>query len=157
MLKIKEIICRYYSNFIGSNISSLNKKISFVCNSERDIVLKGYGCKISIYILVIKDKVVISYSPKYKEYINKIKGENFPLKKILDDFQFKHNILFYLQEEKICKFGFAKKLEINNYKDYEEFFIEAYSSSNIDWLYDYYKNNIYYIITFYKLFFYLYI
>ena len=111
MLKIKEIICRYYSNFIGSNISSLNKKISFVCNSERDIVLKGYGCKISIYILVIKDKVVISYSPKYKEYINKIKGENFPLKKILDDFPFKHNILFYLQEEKICKFGFANKIK----------------------------------------------
>ena len=50
----------------------LNKGIRFVCTDERSNILKGFGCKYSIYILCKEDACIVAYARKYQSYFNEL-------------------------------------------------------------------------------------
>lgn len=66
---IERITIQYYSKFCCLDISRTEPGIHFVCSKERDSVLKGFGRSFTMYILVKDDLCVVSYSPRYKDYI----------------------------------------------------------------------------------------
>ena len=66
---IQDTTLQYYSHFCGANLAELESGLHFICSAERDQVLKGFGCKYTLFIFVQDDVSVISYSPQYHDFI----------------------------------------------------------------------------------------
>ena len=49
--EIKKITNDYYSCVCGADVSNFEHGIQFICTDERSHILKGFGCKYSIYVL----------------------------------------------------------------------------------------------------------
>lgn len=122
--EIQDITKEFYSQFSGTSLLNLKPGIHFVCTPERDVELKGFGCKYTVYVLVNDDFVVIAYSPKYKERIEKFKEmKKEELLKILNrNDSFKKMKLMIFDREVVTDYGNAKVLEAADYPLYEEFF-----------------------------------
>ena len=73
--EIDQITNEFYSCFCGINLFELKSGIHFVCTSFRDNTVKGFNCKYTVYVLIKEDLCVISYSPKYTDFFEKLKGE----------------------------------------------------------------------------------
>ena len=67
---------QFYSHFCGDNISEAEQGIHFICSAERDEELRGLGCKYTIFILVKDGLRIVSYSPKHKGFIDKLREYN---------------------------------------------------------------------------------
>lgn len=68
---IQDTTKQFYSHFCGVDISKLKQGIHFICSSERDVELKGFGRKYTLFIFDKDDLCVVSYSPKGVKCIKK--------------------------------------------------------------------------------------
>lgn len=138
---IKGITENFYSHFCGINLSVQKHGIYFVASAERDKILMGQGCKYTAYILVKDDLCAVSYSPKYKNYFEFMKGSRADkiISQISERFNLKKMKLMIFEKEKIADYGNAKILCDSDYPLYEIFFRAAYPNANpTGWLYDYF-------------------
>ncbi len=137
---IKKITNQYYSNFCGLNILEAEPGIHFVCATERDLKLKGFGCKYTLFVLVKEDLCIVSYSPKHKEFIGTLKEDN--LSQIIAAVTLKYKMkklqLMIFSEELVLQYGSAKILHAADYPLYEAFFRATNPRANHDWLYEYF-------------------
>lgn len=138
---IQSITKQYYSGFCGTDISVLNPGTYFVCSSERDAELKGFGKKYTLFALVNNDLCVISYSPKHSELIASLR--NLDRESIIDSliqhFELKTMQLMIFDREIIDRYGDARILTEQDYSLYEEFFKETKPYADPSgWLYDYF-------------------
>ena len=70
--EIKKITYDYYSCVCGADVSSFEHGIQLICTDERSHILKGFGCKYSIYVLCKEDACIVTYAPKYQSYFNEL-------------------------------------------------------------------------------------
>ena len=70
--EIKKITYDYYSCFCVADVSNFEHGIQFICTDERSHILKGFGCKYSIYVLCKEDACIVTYAPKYQSYFNEL-------------------------------------------------------------------------------------
>lgn len=138
---IENITNQFYSCFCNVDISELKQGIHFVCSEEREAILKGFGCKYTLFILVKDEWCIVSYSPKYKEFIDKLRG--YSADKIIKEANIKFNLkkteLFTFSEEIVNQYGNAKVLKNTDYPLYEAFFKEIKPNADPDgWLYEYF-------------------
>lgn len=138
---IKNITESFYSEFCGINVLGLSNGTYFVSSEKRDGELKGLGCKYTIYILVRDDLCVVSYSPKYKTFIEPLKDlsiDNIILA-VKKQFKLKKRRLMIFDKETVNDFGNAKILETTDYHLYEAFFRAIVPKANPEgWLYEYF-------------------
>lgn len=139
---IENITNQFYSCFCDVNISELKQGIHFVCSEERDATLKGFGCKYTLFILVKDELCVVTYSPKHKEFIDKLRG--YSISKIIKESNIKFNLkkmeLFTFSQENLKEYGNAKILKDTDYPLYEAFFRANKPNANPDgWLYEYFS------------------
>ena len=144
--EIKKRTCDYYSCFCGVGVSNFEYGIQFVCTDERSRILKGFGCKYSIYILCKEDACIVSYSPKYQPYFDDLIqltdvkeliatiNQSYPLKT--------YQLMEFIEE---CVFDYkdARMLKRDDYPLFEIFFKKAYPSvSEIGWLKAYFEGKV---------------
>ena len=144
--EIKKITNDYYSCFCGVGVSNFKHGIQFVCTDERSRILKGFGCKYSIYILCKEDACIVSYSPKYQPYFDELTqltdvkeliatiNQSYPLKA--------YQLMEFVEE---CVFDYkdARMLKRDDYPMFETFFKKAYPSvSEIGWLKAYFEGKV---------------
>jgi len=144
--EIKKRTYDYYSCFCGVGVSNFEYGIQFVCTDERSRILKGFGCKYSIYILCKEDACIVSYSPKYQPYFDDLIqltdvkeliatiNQSYPLKT--------YQLMEFIEE---CVFDYkdARMLKRDDYPLFEIFFKKAYPSvSEIGWLKAYFEGKV---------------
>ena len=144
--EIKKRTYDYYSCFCGVGVSNFKYGIQFVCTDERSRILKGFGCKYSIYILCKEDACIVSYSPKYQPYFDELTqltdvkeliatiNQSYPLKA--------YQLMEFVEE---CVFDYkdARMLKRDDYALFETFFKKAYPSvSEIGWLKAYFEGKV---------------
>lgn len=143
--KIQNITEKYYSNFCGVDLSKIKQGVYYIKDEKRDNVLKGLGCKYSIYILIKNNTIIISYSPKYEKYILSIKNLNiseqiYNIKKL---FGLKKYRLMIFKKEKTTDTNKARILIKEDYKQYKCFFKKCYPNAKPDnWLEDYFLEKV---------------
>ena len=145
-IEIKKRTYDYYSCFCGVGVSNFEYGIQFVCTDERSRILKGFGCKYSIYILCKEDACIVSYSPKYQPYFDDLIqltdvkeliatiNQSYPLKT--------YQLMEFIEE---CVFDYkdARMLKRDDYPMFETFFKKAYPSvSEIGWLKAYFEGKV---------------
>lgn len=138
---IQDTTKQFYSNFCGIDISELKHGTYFICSPERDLQLSGLGCKYTIFIFIKDDLCVVSYSPKYDAFIDKLK--KCSVREIISEanqkFKLKNMQLMIFNKEIVTQYGDAKILEDTDYPLYEAFFRATKPAANPDgWLYDYF-------------------
>lgn len=138
---IQETTLQFYSHFCGINIAELESGTYFICSAERDKLLKGFGCKYTLFIFVKDSLSVVSYSPKHHDFIESMK--KFSIDDIILAMQqrhkLKHMMLLMFHGEEVTQYGDAKILTAAHYPLYETFFRTINPASNPDeWLYEYF-------------------
>ena len=136
---------QFYSHFCGIDILSLKRGIYFICSPERDIELKGFGCKYSLFILVKDDVCIVSYSPKYREYIDGLKECDVDelIAMVRQNYNLRKRRLMIFHEEIVTQYGNAKILKDIDYPLYEDFFREIEPKANPDgWLQEYFCRKV---------------
>lgn len=138
---IKSITEDYYSQFCGITLSDLKRGTYFVCSAERDVKLRGFGCKYAIYVLVKDDLCVAAYSPRYMGFMEqwKLFDRDRMIAAVNQRFQLKKMQLMMFEKEAVTHYGHAKILRAADYPLYESFFRETVPGANPDgWLYEYF-------------------
>lgn len=143
MSEIEKTTCDFYSCFCGTDISDAKRGVKLVCSEERDRVLKGYGCKYTIFILLRGDKCIAAYSPRYSSFFEGFDEDtDIPELIVSADrrFHLKSRQLMVFREERVTDHKNAVMLTPTDYPLYETFFKKAHPSvSDIDWLGEYFK------------------
>lgn len=142
---IQDTTKKFYSQFCGTKISELQQGIYFVCSEERDALLKGFGCKYTIYIFVKDNLCIVSYSPKHKQFIEQIKqcNTNEIIKAVNQKYQLKKMQLMIFHEEVVKQYGAARILKDIDYPLYEAFFRAANPGADpTGWLYEYFMEKV---------------
>ncbi len=143
--EISSITNAYYSCFCGINISETASGISFVCSNSRNDVLKGFGCKFSIYILVKEDVCIVSYAPQYSDFLKKLHNASVAdILKIIDtSFKIKKMQLMKFKQECVQEYGNARILSNADYPLYEEFFrLTSPTADPAVWLQEYFEEKV---------------
>lgn len=138
---VRNITNQFYSHFCGVNISEVEQGIHFVCSAERDAELRGFGCKYTLFILVKDGLCIVSYSPKYNEYIDELKEYNTDeiIAAVNHKYKMKKMQLMTFNKEVVKQYGDAKILRETHYPLYETFFRATTPNANPDgWLYEYF-------------------
>ena len=142
----KKITYDYYSCFCGVDISNFEQGIQFVCTDERSLILKGFGCKYSIYILCKEDACTVAYSPKYKSYfdeLTKLTNAKDLITIINQSYPLKTYQLMEFVKERVFDYKDARMLKKDDYPQFVTFFKKAYPSvSEIDWLKAYFEEKV---------------
>ncbi|MBE7002941.1 MAG: GNAT family N-acetyltransferase [Ruminococcaceae bacterium] len=138
---IQQITKEYYSHFCGTDFTRCGPGIHFVCMPARDEVLKGFGCKYTVYVLAKNEITIVSYAPKHRDWIEKYKG--LPVDEIMAALKCRRDIktmqLFAFEEEKVRQFGDAKILTPSDYPLYDVFFRESNPEADpAGWLHEYF-------------------
>lgn len=144
--EIKKITYDYYSCFCGVGVSNFEHGIQFVCTDERSRILKGFGCKYSIYILCKEDACIVSYSPKYQPYFDEL-TQLTDVKELIatinQSYPLKGYQLMEFVEECVFDYKDARMLKRDDYPLFENFFKKAYPSvSEIGWLKAYFEGKV---------------
>ena len=144
--EIKKRTYDYYSCFCGTDVSDFKQGIRFVCTDERSNILRGFGCKYSIYILCKEDACIVSYSPKYQPYFDELTQPTAVKELIATINQFyplKAYQLMEFVEECVFDYKDARMLKRDDYPLFETFFKKAYPSvSEIGWLKAYFEGKV---------------
>ena len=143
---IKKITYDYYSCFCGADVSDFKQGIRFICTNERSNILKGFGCKYSIYILCKEDACIVAYAPKYKSYFNEL-TQLTDVKELIEtinqSYPLKAYQLMEFVEECVFDYKDARMLKRDDYPLFETFFKKAYPSvSEIGWLKAYFEGKV---------------
>lgn len=141
---IEKKTCDFYSCFCGTDISTAKHGIQFICSEERDLVLKGYGRRYTIFMLLRGDDCFVSYSPEYRDCFGEQRG-NTDARELISavsrKFPMKVRQLMVFRKERVFDYKKAKILKPADYPLYESFFKIAYPTvSNTDWLREYFEN-----------------
>ena len=144
--EIKKRTYDYYSCFCGTDVSDFKQGIRFVCTDERSNILKGFGCKYSIYILYKEDACIVSYSPKYQSYFDEL-TQLTDIKELIatinQSYPLKAYQLMEFVEECVFDYKDARMLKRDDYSLFENFFKKAYPSvSEIGWLKAYFEGKV---------------
>lgn len=142
MVNIKEITRKYYCCFINKDIndSDLIDNILYISSHERNKVLKGYGCRFTIFALIINNNFVVSYSPDKEFEMNQLKL-NYGNQELIETFKdFHHRFLFEYQNLDLdIDITEVVVLSINDYEVFEIFFLKNNPQvKDISWLKDYF-------------------
>lgn len=135
----------FYSCFCGIDLSKVNRGISLICDAARNEIVKGFGCKYTIYALVKEDVCVVSYAPQYIDFFNKLQGQSIDdiLTAIENNFKIKKMQLMIFEQEKIKNYGEAKVLKKSDYFLYEDFFRSTSPNVNPNsWLKEYFEEKV---------------
>lgn len=133
---------QYYSRFCCTDLSKLEHGVYFICSTERDRILKGYGCKYSLYILLKDDLCVVTYSPALRFFADTLKHSqpDSIIAAAEDKYRLKTMRLLIFQKENVMQYGGARVLGADDYPFFESFFRETHENANPDgWLSDYFS------------------
>lgn len=142
----------YYSKWLGVSYEVLNEKgVIFVESEEREVKQKGYGDVFDIYTYVEKSIIVVSLSPKLKNYIYELKdkiklgmtGQQVTdIMKSIFSCKVDRSIKFvYEKLKEHCEDKKAVSLCREDYAKYLEFFMEMYGwTKPEEWLDDYFSS-----------------
>ena len=140
--EISTISNEFYSNFSRINLADITSGIHFVCSEARDEELRGLGCKYSIYVLIKNDACVVTYSPRYADFFEKLKESsvNKILEALNQTFKMKRMQLMMFRRECVHKYGNAHILKKSDYPLYETFFRQTSPTANFSgWLQEYFE------------------
>ena len=144
--EIKKITYEYYSCFCVADVSNFEHGIQFICTDERSNILKGFGCKYSIYVLCKEDACIVTYAPKYQSYFNELtqlKDAKELIDTIKQSYPLKGYQLMEFVEERVFDYKDARMLKRDDYSLFENFFKKAYPSvSEIGWLKAYFEGRV---------------
>ena len=139
---IQDTTVQFYSRFCGVNLEELQPGTHFICSAERDKVLKGFGCKYTLFIFLKDGLSVVSYAPKYQNLIESLKKLSIDeiICAVEQKHKLKHMKLLIFHKEKVTRYKKAKILSLSDYPLYEKFFRTVNPSANPDgWLYGYFS------------------
>ncbi|MEL7625817.1 MAG: GNAT family N-acetyltransferase [Anaerolineaceae bacterium] len=143
--EIFETTVEYYSHFCGMNISTAKPGIHFIPTTERDLELKGYGRKITLFLLVKDDLCIVSFSPKYQDLINDLINDNINgvIAKLNNTFTLKKNHLMMFHQEVLDRFGEARILNLSDFSLFEGFFRANNPTADPEgWLFEYFSEKV---------------
>ncbi|MBO4462269.1 MAG: GNAT family N-acetyltransferase [Lachnospiraceae bacterium] len=138
---IKDTTIKYYSQFVDTDISKLTPGIHFVESIKRDEEIRGFGCNYSVYALEKDDILLVTYSPRYRAFMDEIRNSDKEV--ILDAIKNLDNLkilkLFIFNKEKVSDFKKARILKREDYSNYEKFFLETNPGAEPEgWLDEYF-------------------
>lgn len=136
-----DITNRFYSHFCGIDLLEAKKGTHFVCLAKRDTVLRGFGCKYTVFILIKEGLCIVSYAPKYQTFFDTLKecGADEILAAVNRRFETKKMRLMIFNREEVLQYGDAKILKVSDYPLYEAFFRAVSPGADPDgWLYEYF-------------------
>ncbi|MDE7272830.1 MAG: GNAT family N-acetyltransferase [Lachnospiraceae bacterium] len=139
--RIENITIDYYSHFCGIHLIGLKPGMYFICSADRDEILSGFGCKYTIHIFTNNDLCVVSYAPKYKDFMEQLKkcGRDEMILAVSRQFRLKKMTLMMFEKERVTYYGNARILKAADYPLYEPFFRAISPNANPDgWLYEYF-------------------
>lgn len=122
---IETITDEFYSHFCGvPQIARLSPGTHFICSPEREEILKGFGCRYTIYVLCKDDLCVISYAPQHEAFMQTLKGaaDDQIVAALTRKFPFKQMQLMVFKKELVTQYDHAKVLSADDYPLYEAFF-----------------------------------
>lgn len=138
---IHDTTVEFYSKFCCIHLSQMEKQNWFVCSEERGEVLKGYGCRYTVYILVKDGRFIAAFSPEYRAVFEPWKqcGVSELLTAANWRFRLKKLQLMIFDHETVTDFGAARILHADDYPQYEAFFRETRPGVDAGgWLKDYF-------------------
>ena len=144
----KNLTDRYYSHFIGEPdiLVRIPDGVSYIYSCERNTAQYGYSKPFNLYAFVQKSRVVISYGDRIAAAIPELQKQiRTPLPanqlmKLLADFfdtPISHNVKYRFDRLPDLA-AHSRRLELNDYPAYLEFFLTAHPGSRTDWLEDYF-------------------
>ncbi|MGI6173966.1 MAG: GNAT family N-acetyltransferase [Christensenellales bacterium] len=133
---------RYYSHFCGIDLTERKTGLHFVCTLERDEVLKGFGCKYTLFLLIRDDLAVISCAPKHRDFLDSIRA--LDIRAILSAAEKRYALtkkrLFVFGGETVREYGATRILTPADYPFYEAFFREMHPNADPSgWLHEYFS------------------
>lgn len=139
--EIERTTVEYYSCFCGTDLSQLGAGTHLICTADRDRVLSGFGCKYTAYLFVRDELLVISCSPRYRDWMEGVRGAG--RKQIVAAanrrFRLKRKRLMLFEKETAADYGRAKLLRPGDYPLYESFFRAAHPDADpAGWLREYF-------------------
>lgn len=138
---IQDTTKQFYSHYCGIDISELEQGIYFICSSERDAELKGFGRKYTLFIFVKDGLCIVSYSPKHAAFIDTLKKCRIKeiIEKVNHLYKLKNSQLMMFQHEIVTQYGDARILRDTDYSLFETFFRATNPTAKPDgWLYEYF-------------------
>ncbi len=139
---VDKITTQYYSHFCCTDLSKSEQGVYFICSAERDRILKGYGCKYALYVLLKDNLCVVTYSPMLRDFAEALKNSqpNNIIAAAENQYHLKKERLFIFHQEKVKQYGNAKILCGEDYPYFEAFFRKAHPKVNPDgWLSEYFS------------------
>lgn len=139
--KIDKITNDFYSRFCDTDIAALEPGVHLICSRKREQEVRGFGCRYSIYALLLPEKCIVAYAPKYREFFSHKKWKNSQelIEDMESEFRLSKNQLMIFEEERIQDFAHARILTEEDYPLYEEFFVSTNPGCDpSDWLNDYF-------------------
>lgn len=141
MEAVAERTNRFYSHFCRTDIASLEPGMHFVCTPERDAVLRGYGCRFTLFLLVKGAVCVAAYAPKHSQWMEPMKA--YLPETLIAELNRRNTLekmqLMLFSGEKMHQYGAAKVLRQADYPLFEAFFKTIHPASQTDgWLREYF-------------------
>lgn len=136
--EILRVTQAFYSRFCGVDLTAVPSGTHLVCTPEREEVMKGFGCKFSIYILVREGLCAAAYSPRYADVFETWKGlgQEELIRAATERFPLKEQRLMVFRQEKITDHRAARSLLPEDYPLFEAFYRAAYPGVDLEdgWL-----------------------
>ena len=147
-----KITKEYYSKFLGVSPEILNiNGVNFIESPERDKIQSGYSERFDVYAYITSNNIIISYSSKISDKINKLRDKMKSrmtadeVSAILDEaFEVKarHNLIFYYDKLPVNIDNInTVQLKKDDYDKFLEFYKSKDKKVNTDdWLHEYFNN-----------------
>ena len=65
--------------------AALESGVHLICSRKREQEVRGFGCRYSIYALLLPEKCIVVYAPKYREFFSHKKWKNS--KELIEDME----------------------------------------------------------------------
>lgn len=138
---IYKITTQYYSCFCCTDLSKLKRGVYFICSTERDNILRAYGCKYPLYILLKDDLCVVTYSPAFQDFAETLKNSRSDniIAAAENKYRLKKMRLLIFQRENMQQYDNARILSVGDFPLFEAFFRETHPTADPDgWLSEYF-------------------
>lgn len=136
--EIAHITQTFYSQFCGIDLTAVSSGTHFVCTPEREQIMKGFGCRFTVYILAREGLCAAAYAPRYAAAFESWKGLEASewIQAARERFPLKEQRLMVFRRETIGDFRAARPLFPEDYPLFEAFYRAAYPKANLEdgWL-----------------------
>ena len=139
--EVRKRTIKYYGAYCCADLEALAPGVHLICSPARDVPLRGFNGRYTVYILVKDGLTAAAYAPQYGEIMEALHGQSTQaiISALEKEQRLKKLRLLLFGGETVSDFSPARLLTSADYPLFEVFFRAAYPDAKPEgWLEDYY-------------------